>query len=81
MILRWVVNGYLKNLGYYRDGLSCHALRHSHAAHAVAAGADLVAVSHELVHRSLDATTPYMHVVDAVKQNPAAVLLREGGSA
>jgi site-specific recombinase XerD len=77
--IRWVVNGYLKDLGYYRPGLSCHALRHAHASHVVAAGGDLVALANEMGHASTETTNVYTHVADAVGRNPAALLAETDG--
>jgi len=71
---RYVANHYLKQIGLYRPGLSWHALRHAHASHAIAAGADLIALSQELGHASPETTGIYTHVVDALTQNPAAFL-------
>lgn len=74
---RWIVNSYLKDLGFYRPGLSCHALRHAHASHAMAAGGDIVALANEMGHSSTETTGVYTHVVDAMKQNPAALLAEQ----
>jgi len=74
--VRFVVNGYLKDLGYYREGVSCHALRHAHASHVMAAGGDIVALANEMGHASVETTGVYTHVVDAEKRNPAAILAR-----
>lgn len=73
---RWIVNGYLKELGYYREGLSCHALRHAHATHVMAAGGNIVALAQEMGHASVETTGVYTHVADAVEQNPAALLMK-----
>lgn len=72
--VRYLVNLYLVELGIYRNGVSCHALRHAHAAHALASGANLAALMHELGHSSIDTTSVYTHVVDAIAQNPAEYL-------
>jgi len=72
--IRWVVNGYLKDLGYYREGLSCHALRHAHASHVIAAGGSVMPLAREMGHASPETTNVYTHIVDALKQNPAALL-------
>ncbi len=75
--IRWIVNRYLARAGVKKDGLSCHALRHAHATHAMDAGADLVALSREMGHSGISTTQVYLHVVDAVKSNPASFLTRE----
>lgn len=72
--VRYVVNGYLKELGYYREGLSCHALRHAHASHVMADGGDIVALANEMGHASVETTGVYTHVADAQRRNPAAIL-------
>jgi len=69
--VRWAVNAVLKAAGTYTPGRSCHAFRHSHAAHAIAAGADVVAVQEELGHANLATTSVYTRVANAGKQNPA----------
>jgi site-specific recombinase XerD len=71
---RWIVNNYLELAGLRRPGLSCHALRHAHASHVIEAGGDLVALSQEMGHASIETTGVYTHVVDAMAQNPAAYL-------
>jgi integrase/recombinase XerD len=68
---RWVVQQRLKAAGLYEPGIGPHALRHSHAAHAAAAGVDLHALMEELGHANMETTGVYLHVVDAVEQNPA----------
>lgn len=72
--VRYVVNGYLQDIGIYRPGLSCHALRHAHASHVAAAGGDITALSSEMGHASPETTMVYRHVVDAIRENPASVL-------
>jgi len=72
--VRWIVRQYLRAAGLYRDGMGPHAIRHAHASHAVANGADINALAAELGHASVQTTTVYVHVVDAVKQNPAEFL-------
>lgn len=43
------------------DDASCHWLRHSHATHSLAAGANVVDVQSQLGHASLASTTIYLH--------------------
>jgi len=72
--VRWVVKRYLKALGLYEQGLGPHALRHAHITHALAAGADLHAIAREVGHSSTDVTGVYVHVVQALLENPASFL-------
>jgi integrase/recombinase XerC len=72
--VRWIVKQYLRQAGLYRSGIGPHALRHAHASHAIAAGADINALAAELGHASIQTTTVYCHVVNAISQNPAEFL-------
>ena len=71
---RWAVQRWLKETTLYRAGFGPHVLRHCHGSHALAQGADLYVLSVEMGHASTDTTGVYLHVVDAVRQNPAGFL-------
>lgn len=77
--IRFVINGWLTRAGIRTKArqLSCHALRHAHATHALDRGADLTALSREMGHASINTTGVYLHVVDAMRKNPASVLERK----
>lgn len=68
------VNHALAMAGLKRPGISCHALRHAHASHFVAAGGEIVVLSQEMGHASIETTSIYTHVANAIKSNPAAKL-------
>jgi site-specific recombinase XerD len=68
------VNHYLGATGLKRPGVSCHALRHSHATHYVEAGGDLATLSGEMGHANIQTTGEYLHVANAVRDNPAKKL-------
>lgn len=73
--IRQMVDGYLKTLGLKREGVSCHALRHSFATLSRAAGARLDALARALGHSSVTTTQIYADIVDAVAENPARFLV------
>ena len=54
------------------DKVSCHWLRHSHATHAIDAGAPLHVLKAGLGHRSIQTTSVYLHADG--KQSPAMYL-------
>lgn len=72
--IRYLVNGYLEALGLKAKGISCHALRHSAATWARAAGARLDAISAMLGHASITTTQIYAQIVDRMSENPARFL-------
>ena len=72
--IRDQVNHYLKAAGLKRPGVSCHALRHSHASHYIEEGGDIVTLSQEMGHASIETTGIYTHVANAIEHNPAAKL-------
>lgn len=72
--IRAVVDGYLEALGLKKEGISCHALRHSYATLSRAAGARLDAISRTLGHASVTTTQVYADIVDIARENPARYL-------
>jgi len=72
--IRSMVDGYLEQIGAKKDGISCHALRHSFATHSLANGAELLAISGALGHASVTTTQVYARIVDKAKKNPAKYL-------
>ena len=73
--IRKAVDKYLDGLGLKRAGVSCHALRHTYATQARAAGAKLDAIAGAMGHASIDTTRVYARIVDARAENPAAFLV------
>jgi site-specific recombinase XerD len=72
--IRSLVDNYLQKAGAKRPGISCHALRHSFATHALANGARLIDISQVLGHSSVTTTQVYAQVVDREKHNPSKTL-------
>jgi len=72
--IRAMVNGYLEDVGAKREGISCHALRHSFATLSLAAGGSLLAISGALGHASVTTTQVYAKIVDKARHNPAKLL-------
>ena len=73
--VRAMVDGYLSVLGLKREGVSCHALRHSFATLSRAAGARLDAIARAMGHASVTTTQVYADIVDAAAENPARFLV------
>jgi site-specific recombinase XerD len=73
--IRMVVDGYLEALDLKREGVSCHALRHSFATLSRAAGAKLDAISKAMGHSSVTTTQVYADIVDRAAENPARFLV------
>lgn len=73
--IRYLVDGYLEQLGLKADGISCHALRHSYATLSRAAGAKLDAIARTMGHSSVTTTQVYADIVDAMAENPARFLV------
>lgn len=72
--VRVVVDQYLVTAGVKRPKVSCHALRHSFATHALSNGARLIDISNALGHCNVIMTQRYAHVVDREKNNPSNAL-------
>jgi site-specific recombinase XerD len=73
--IRTMVDGYLTALGLKREGVSCHALRHSCGTLSRAAGAELDAIADQFGHASVVTTQIYSKIVDKHKNNPAKFLV------
>jgi len=69
--IRHVVDGYLRQAGLKRPGVSDHALRHTAATLAYKYTRDLRAVQHMLGHTDPRTTARYAHLVERLQQNPA----------
>lgn len=73
--IRKMVDSYLEDLELKREGVSCHALRHSFATLSRAAGAKLDAIGRTLGHASVTTTQIYADIVDRAAENPARFLV------
>jgi site-specific recombinase XerD len=71
---RFLVDGYLDQMGLKEAGISCHSLRHSAATWARAGGAKLDAIADMLGHSSTTTTQVYAQIVDKISENPARFL-------
>jgi site-specific recombinase XerD len=69
--IRTTADRYLHAAGLKRQGLSCHALRHTAATLGYLHTGDLRAVQELLGHADPRTTARYAHVVDAARRNPA----------
>ncbi|MFZ5915528.1 MAG: tyrosine-type recombinase/integrase [Chloroflexota bacterium] len=74
--IRYLVDGYLEQIGQKAAGVSCHSLRHSAATWARAGGATQEAVGDMLGHANPATTAIYTHLVNRMAENPAAYLER-----
>jgi site-specific recombinase XerD len=72
--IRAMVDRYLDLVGAKRPGVSCHALRHSHALLSLAGGAPIEALSDSLGHANLTTTKRYEKILDRARANPAKLL-------
>ena len=74
--VRYLVDGYLEELGLKGKGVSCHALRHSAATWArfSRGRAKLDAIGDLLGHASVQTTRVYSKIVDRMRENPARYL-------
>ena len=73
--IRKLVDRYLLRLDLKREGVSCHALRHSFATLSGAAGARLDAIARAMGHASVTTTQVCADIVDAAAENPARFLV------
>jgi integrase/recombinase XerD len=72
--IRYVVDGYLADVGLKAKGISCHSLRHSVGTWSLAGGAKLAAIADLFGHSSTDTTRIYARIVDKMTENPAKFL-------
>jgi integrase/recombinase XerD len=56
-----VIEAAAKRAGISED-VTAHWLRHAHASHALAHGADIVEISNQLGHSSVGVTQVYVHI-------------------
>jgi site-specific recombinase XerD len=69
--LNWIVDKYLDEANLKKEGVSCHALRHTFGTLAVAGGAKLEHLKETMGHVNLETTTVYVKAVERKKNNPA----------
>jgi integrase len=63
------------------DGITCHALRHTHVSQLHDAGVDVVTISKRLGHRSVDVTLRiYNHMFESIDSKAAAAIDDLGGA-
>jgi site-specific recombinase XerD len=72
--IRYLVDGYLDDLGLKREGVSCHSLRRSAATWARAGGASLDAIAGMLGHANVTTSQAYAKIVEKMTENPARYL-------
>jgi site-specific recombinase XerD len=69
--LNEIVDKHFEIAGIKRDGVGCHALRHTFGTLAVAGGAKIEHLRDAMGHSKIDTTSIYVRAVDKVKNNPA----------
>jgi len=69
--LNEIVDKHFNIAGIKREGVSCHALRHTFGTLAVAGGAKIEHLRDAMGHSKIDTTSIYVRAVDKVKNNPA----------
>lgn len=69
--LNRVVDKYLDAATLKRDGVSCHALRHTYGTQAVAGGAKVEQVQAAMGHANLETTGVYVKAVERRRHDPA----------
>lgn len=72
--IRMIVDQYLTDIGAKARGISCHALRHSAATHALEHQARLVDIQKMLGHENIMTTQIYADVLHRDEHNPSRVL-------
>lgn len=69
--LHEIVSKYLNIAALKRNGVSCHALRHTFGTLSVAGGAKVEHVRDSMGHSKLETTSIYVKAVERAKNNPA----------
>lgn len=69
--LNWIVDKYLDEAKLKREGVSCHALRHTFGTLAVAGGARLEHLKEAMGHANLETTGVYVKAVERQRNNPS----------
>lgn len=69
--LHETVAKYLTRAALKRNGVSCHALRHTFGTLALAGGADMEHVRDAMGHSKLETTEVYRRAIERAKNNPA----------
>jgi site-specific recombinase XerD len=69
--LNEIVDKHFEIAGIKREGVGCHALRHTFGTLAVAGGAKIEHLRDAMGHSKIDTTSIYVRAVDKVKNNPA----------
>lgn len=70
--LNLIVDKHLSSAALKKDGVSCHALRHTHGTLAVAGGAKIEHLRDAMGHSKIETTSLYVKAVERIKHNPAA---------
>jgi site-specific recombinase XerD len=66
-----IVDKHLTNATLKRNGVSCHALRHTYGTLAVAGGAKIEHLRDAMGHSKIDTTSIYVRAVEKAKNNPS----------
>lgn len=69
--LNEIVDKHLTKATLKRDGVSCHALRHTYGTLAVAGGAKIEHLRDAMGHSKIDTTSIYVRAVEKAKNNPS----------
>ena len=72
--LNEIADKHLEMAGLKREGVSCHALRHTFGTLAVAGGAKIEHLRDAMGHSKIDTTSMYVRAVDKAKNNPANLI-------
>jgi site-specific recombinase XerD len=69
--LNEIADKYLEATGIKREGVSCHALRHTFGTLAIAGGAKVEHLREAMGHSNIETTNIYVRAVNRAKNNPA----------